>query len=99
MNAPQQTREKLLYKSAEKMIPDLRERARETAALGRLPEATIAEMQAAGFFRIMQPARYGGFEMDPEVFFQNPDYSRPGLYVNCLGTGRCGDSQLATWDV
>lgn len=70
MNAPQLTREELLYKSAEKMIPALRERAGETAALGRLPEATIAEMQAAGFFRIMQPARYGGLEMDPEVFFK-----------------------------
>ncbi|MEH6570262.1 MAG: acyl-CoA dehydrogenase family protein [Halioglobus sp.] len=70
MNAPQLTRQELLYTSAEKMIPALRERAGETAALGRLPDATITEMQAAGFFRIMQPARYGGFEMDPEVFLK-----------------------------
>ena len=27
-------------------------------------------MQRAGFFRIMQPERYGGFELDPEVFFR-----------------------------
>ena len=27
-------------------------------------------MQDAGFFRIMQPARYGGLEQDPEVFFR-----------------------------
>ena len=36
------------------------------------PQITQAmqAMQEAGFFRIMQPARYGGFEMDPEVFFK-----------------------------
>ena len=27
-------------------------------------------MQEAGFFRIMQPARFGGYEMEPEVFFR-----------------------------
>jgi 3-hydroxy-9,10-secoandrosta-1,3,5(10)-triene-9,17-dione monooxygenase len=51
------------------MVPALRARTNETVALGRLPDATIAEMQDAGFFRIMQPARYGGLELDPHDFF------------------------------
>jgi 3-hydroxy-9,10-secoandrosta-1,3,5(10)-triene-9,17-dione monooxygenase len=70
MNAPQPTRIELLYKTAREMVPTLRDRTEETARLGQLPEATVAAIQEAGFFRIMQPARYGGFEMDPEVFFK-----------------------------
>ena len=54
---------------AREMVPGLRARTKQTAELGRLPDATIAEMQEAGFFRIMQPARYGGFELDPHDFF------------------------------
>ena len=70
MTAAQQTREEQLYQAAQDMLPALRERTEETASIGKLPEATVAAMQEAGFFRIMQPARYGGFEMDPEVFFR-----------------------------
>jgi 3-hydroxy-9,10-secoandrosta-1,3,5(10)-triene-9,17-dione monooxygenase len=70
MNAPQLSQAEHLYKAARNLVPALRERAAETASLGHLPEATIAAMQQAGFFRIMQPARYGGYELDPEVFFK-----------------------------
>ena len=70
MNAPQPTQAEQLYRAARELVPQLRERTAQTAALGRLPDDTIDAMQAAGFFRIMQPARYGGFEMDPEVFFR-----------------------------
>ena len=35
---------------------------------GILPE-TIAEMQAAGFFRVLQPRRWGGYEMDLGTFY------------------------------
>jgi len=70
MNAPQILPQDKLYQAAKELIPVLRERANETAKLGKLPDATIEAMQGAGFFRIMQPARYGGFEMEPEVFFR-----------------------------
>ena len=70
MNAPQPSHTEQLYKAARDMIPALRSRVEETARLGQLPEDTVNDMQEAGFFRIMQPARYGGFEMDPEVFFR-----------------------------
>ncbi len=49
--------------------PTLVERAAEAAELRRLPDATIADFQAAGFFRMLQPARWGGLEVDPQVFF------------------------------
>ena len=70
MTAAQKTTAERLYDNARAMLPALRDRVQETAALGHLPEATVQEMQDAGFFRIMQPARYGGLEQDPEVFFR-----------------------------
>ncbi|WP_213004091.1 flavin-dependent monooxygenase [Parahaliea maris] len=70
MTAPQMTDTERLIQAARQMIPALRERQREAARLGKLPQATVDEMQAAGYFRILQPARYGGFELTPEVFFR-----------------------------
>jgi 3-hydroxy-9,10-secoandrosta-1,3,5(10)-triene-9,17-dione monooxygenase len=49
--------------------PTLVERLGEADRLRRIPDATIADLQAAGFFRILQPSRWGGFEHDPQVFF------------------------------
>jgi 3-hydroxy-9,10-secoandrosta-1,3,5(10)-triene-9,17-dione monooxygenase len=49
--------------------PVLHERLREADAGRRVPDATIADFQAAGFFRILQPSRWGGLEHDPQVFF------------------------------
>lgn len=59
-----------LYDDARALVPAIRERQKETAQLGKLPDATIAAMQESGFFRIMQPKRYGGFELEPHVFFE-----------------------------
>ncbi|GAB5451527.1 MAG: flavin-dependent monooxygenase [Halioglobus sp.] len=70
MTAAQPNLTDQLYQAARDMLPALRQRSKECAQLGHLPEATVKEMQDAGFFRIMQPARYGGFELDPEVFFR-----------------------------
>ena len=58
-----------LMADARALVPALIERQAEAAELGRLPDATIADMQRSGFFRIMQPKRYGGFELPPQVFF------------------------------
>jgi len=58
-----------LYADARALVPVIRSRQLETAKLGKLPDATIKSMQEAGFFRIMQPKRYGGYELDPHVFF------------------------------
>src|SRR5262245_12812171 len=49
---------------ARRLVPMLRERALETERLRRLPEATYHAFQEAGFFKIMQPRRYGGFELE-----------------------------------
>jgi 3-hydroxy-9,10-secoandrosta-1,3,5(10)-triene-9,17-dione monooxygenase len=54
---------------ARELAPVLAARAVETAELRRVPEATIRDFQEAGFFRMLQPKRWGGFEMDPKAFF------------------------------
>ncbi len=52
------------------LIPGIRERAAETEKLRRLPDATWAELQEAGALRALQPQRWGGLELDPQVFYQ-----------------------------
>lgn len=58
-----------LRERARAMVPRLRERANHTAELHHLPEETVQDMIGAGFFRILQPARFGGYELDPQDFF------------------------------
>jgi 3-hydroxy-9,10-secoandrosta-1,3,5(10)-triene-9,17-dione monooxygenase len=58
-----------LVRRARAMLPALRARQAEAYASRKMPAETMREMVAAGFFRILQPRRYGGFEMDPQVFF------------------------------
>jgi 3-hydroxy-9,10-secoandrosta-1,3,5(10)-triene-9,17-dione monooxygenase len=49
---------------ARDLLPTLRERAARTEALGHLPPETVADFRAGGFFRVMQPRRFGGMELD-----------------------------------
>src|SRR5262249_9329674 len=53
---------------ARAMIPTLAERSLEGRRQRRIPDETIAVMQRAGFFRVRQPQRWGGYEMDLTTF-------------------------------
>jgi 3-hydroxy-9,10-secoandrosta-1,3,5(10)-triene-9,17-dione monooxygenase len=55
---------------ARAMIPALRERARLGERERRLPKQTIADMQAAGLFRVLQPKRWGGYELDILTYYE-----------------------------
>jgi alkylation response protein AidB-like acyl-CoA dehydrogenase len=48
--------------SASELVPLLRERAQATEEARRVSEATTEAFHQAGFFKLMQPARYGGYE-------------------------------------
>ena len=100
MTAQQLTDTELLYKKARNLVPVLRERSKETAQLGKLPDSTLAAMQEAGFFRIMQPASFGGFEMDPEVFFRVQMILAEGCMSTAwvLGVVAIHNWQLALFD-
>ena len=51
-----------LVQLASDLVPLLRERAYSTEIARRVSEETTEAFREAGFFRLMQPARYGGFE-------------------------------------
>lgn len=52
------------------LLPTLRDRAQETEDLRRIPDESIKGLQATGFFRLLQPARYGGLEASPVDFYR-----------------------------
>src|SRR5713101_4085427 len=55
---------------ARAMIPTLAKRSLEGRRQRRIPDETIADMQRAGFFRVLQPKRWGGYEMDLGTFYE-----------------------------
>ena len=62
-----------LIAKAEAMIPVLRERSNSANSDRRIPKKeTIQDFKEAGFFKILQSKKYGGYELDP-YFFRGPD--------------------------
>lgn len=51
------------------LLPAFRERAQETEDLRRIPDESIKALQEAGFFRLVQPKQWGGYEADPVTFY------------------------------
>jgi 3-hydroxy-9,10-secoandrosta-1,3,5(10)-triene-9,17-dione monooxygenase len=51
------------------ILPSLRERAEEAERLRVVPDASIKDLEATGFFRLLQPKRFDGFEADPVDFY------------------------------
>jgi 3-hydroxy-9,10-secoandrosta-1,3,5(10)-triene-9,17-dione monooxygenase len=71
-----------LIAHARSLAPVLAERAPAAEAARRLPEATIADMRAAGFFRVLQPARFGGYECDIATYWD----IQLALAAGCMST-------------
>jgi 3-hydroxy-9,10-secoandrosta-1,3,5(10)-triene-9,17-dione monooxygenase len=55
--------------AAKRLAPVLRERTAETNQLRRLPDATWSDLIETGILRALQPARWGGGEVDIGEFF------------------------------
>jgi 3-hydroxy-9,10-secoandrosta-1,3,5(10)-triene-9,17-dione monooxygenase len=51
------------------LLPTFRTRADEAERLRVVPDANIKELAETGFFRLLQPIRYGGMEAEPETFY------------------------------
>lgn len=89
-----------LVRRARAMLPALRARQNDAYAARKLPAETMREMVDNGFFRILQPKRYGGYEMDPQVFFD----VQMTLAEACMSTAwvlgvvGCHPYQLALFD-
>jgi 3-hydroxy-9,10-secoandrosta-1,3,5(10)-triene-9,17-dione monooxygenase len=50
------------------LLPALRERAQEAEDGRAVPAESIKALSETGFFRLLQPARFGGLEADPLTF-------------------------------
>ncbi|ROL79105.1 flavin-dependent monooxygenase [Pseudomonas protegens] len=89
-----------LYQQAEELVPVLRERAAEAERLGCLPDQTLNDFQQAGFFRILQPARWGGYELEPNDFFRVQMTLAEGCMSSAwvLGVVAIHNWQLALFD-
>jgi 3-hydroxy-9,10-secoandrosta-1,3,5(10)-triene-9,17-dione monooxygenase len=55
---------------ARELLPRLTARVPEADKLRRIPDETIADFHRAGFFQMLQPARWGGVEAEPTAFFE-----------------------------
>lgn len=53
---------------ARSLVPTLKERGKETAALGRLPAHTLADLDAGGLLGMTIPRRYGGGQVSVRTF-------------------------------
>ena len=54
---------------AKALAPKLAARAQQADREGKISDETVQEMAEAGLFRVLQPKRWGGYEMDPRVFY------------------------------
>ena len=72
-----------LLARARELVPRLAERASQAEAQRSIPAETIADFKRAGLFRVMQPKRYGGYELDPNVFFD----IQMTLSEGCMSSG------------
>ncbi|CAB4705974.1 MAG: flavin-dependent monooxygenase [Actinobacteria bacterium] len=51
------------------LLPSIRERADEAERLRVVPEANIKELEETGFFKLLQPKRFDGYESSPVDFY------------------------------
>jgi 3-hydroxy-9,10-secoandrosta-1,3,5(10)-triene-9,17-dione monooxygenase len=65
----EQAGEKVIAAVSE-LLPVFRERAQETEDARRISAESIKSLQETGFFRLLQPARYGGLESSPVDFYR-----------------------------
>jgi 3-hydroxy-9,10-secoandrosta-1,3,5(10)-triene-9,17-dione monooxygenase len=72
-----------LLASARELVPTLARRAAQAEQNRSIPAETIADFKRAGLFRIIQPKRYGGYELDPGVLFD----IQMTLAEGCMSSG------------
>lgn len=89
-----------LSQRARELVPILRERALNAAQAGQLPEETLKDFQDAGFFRILQPSRWEGYELEPKDFFDVQMTLAEGCMSSAwvLGVVAIHNWQLALFD-
>lgn len=70
MTAPTAPAVSAVLDAVRELLPTLTERAQDTEDARRVPEASMKALRDNGFFRLLQPARYGGLEASPADFYR-----------------------------
>lgn len=83
--APAEVTPERLLAEARELIPLLREEQAATEERGHYSPAMHARFQQAGFSRILQPRRYGGYELDLTTFVR----VMVAIATGCPSTGWC----------
>jgi len=52
------------------LLPELEQRAQEIEDAGRIPEDVVELLAETGFFRLLQPEQWGGYQVDPVTFYE-----------------------------
>jgi 3-hydroxy-9,10-secoandrosta-1,3,5(10)-triene-9,17-dione monooxygenase len=68
LNLVSQDKQAAVLERARALVPVLAARAADTERARRVPDETIADFHRSGLFRVLQPARFGGYELDFAVF-------------------------------
>jgi 3-hydroxy-9,10-secoandrosta-1,3,5(10)-triene-9,17-dione monooxygenase len=58
-----------VVEAVRELLPVFRDRAQEAEDARAVPEDSIKSLAGTGFFRLLQPASFGGFEADPLTFY------------------------------
>ncbi|MPZ84749.1 MAG: flavin-dependent monooxygenase [Actinophytocola sp.] len=82
------------------LLPVLRERTQDTEDARRVSDESIKALQQTGFFKLLQPTRYGGLERHPNDFYRavravSSACGSTGWVASVLG---CHPWQLALFD-
>ncbi|HBN8626751.1 acyl-CoA dehydrogenase [Pseudomonas aeruginosa] len=70
VNSAAAERAKTLRAYAASLVPTLKARAAETARLGRLPDETIADLEAGGLLSMTTPRKYGGEPVSTRTYLE-----------------------------
>ena len=68
LNLVSQDKKTAMLERARALVPVLAARSVETERNRRVPNDTIADFHRGGLFRMLQPARFGGAELDFDTF-------------------------------
>jgi 3-hydroxy-9,10-secoandrosta-1,3,5(10)-triene-9,17-dione monooxygenase len=64
------SRDGILPRRIDALVPELRDRAPEVEQRGMVPEDIIQSLTAAGVFRAPQPRQWGGLELDFAAYYE-----------------------------
>jgi 3-hydroxy-9,10-secoandrosta-1,3,5(10)-triene-9,17-dione monooxygenase len=64
-----ETEQQVVIAGVADLLPALRQRAQETEDARAVPAESVKALTETGFFRLLQPRKFGGLEADPVTFY------------------------------